>query len=250
MTGAYVSSFGSVRSLTATNRILGRGGFAVLEAPAPAPDTAGRTVLDVRRKLSLEALTKVPVCRTSACRSARQRALQTYLSGSQNVPADTALFSALSIAANAATNEDVLGTIWAGDLPRATRTALKQAAASYALRGAKGAATPALVGYLGQLCSAYEAWPTAGDALDRMHRPCQRVAAEAAYMGAWQDFIDSQSGQVILVANPTDPVSSGAWQERWNRGAAADKVYTFRQLAHTSMPSAISKRIRRDIASR
>lgn len=240
LAGVLTESFGAVRALPAIERVVGRGGFAVVASPSPWPDEGGARILGQRLAAARNALIATTPCPSGGCGS-RQQTLQRLLAGEvPGVSREQAELAVLGMAANLEDNARFLAELWAdgGQVTRAGAASLRRVAARFALSTGAGTPLPAHVGYLAGVCSTYSGWTGSTGAFAAMHRWCDQVP-RAGYGFGSRLAPPSATGRVYLALNRADPVVPWVFQSRWRRLAPAARVRVFETTGHVSPPEAV-----------
>lgn len=235
--GVYASSFGATRSAEAIRAVVKSGGFAVVDAPAPGPNTTGARILRDRWNRGWRVATATPAC-SASCVQVRNQKLKAFLSQSQQMERDDAELGLLSLTTHVGENEEFFKSVWRA-LPTLSRTQVlvwRRSARSFDLASSNAATQSQLVRYLSGMCAAYQGWPLrATNALEEMHLPCRSGALAGA------DITTSEpiEGRVLVLVNDIDSAVSKRLQESWATDLRGAKVAHYMAPGHTAAPELV-----------
>lgn len=238
LAGVLAESFGAVRALPAIERVLRRGGFAVVASPAPWLDEDGTRIVEQRNTAARSAVVARLPC---GCDSS-ERIVDRVLSGAvTGLSRDQAELAVLGMAASIEDNGPFLSKLAQNDghVDRVRAASLRRVAARFALTTGAGTPVRAHVGYLAGVCSMYGGWAGSTGAFGRMHRWCEQIrSAQYREEYAVTDHVPG-GGSMYLALNRADPVVPWALQARWRQIAPEAKINFFEVPAHVSPPATV-----------
>lgn len=246
LVGVFASSFGAIRALPAIRQVTSRGGFAVVESPAPWPDVSGTEIVQARVQSARRAVVGTPPCVAVECAERNRlvdRALRGELSG---VDGDDFEFAMLGMAAALSGNARFLADFWThdGEIGRAGQVSIRRVASQLSLVTGMGSAKPERVGYLAGACSTYQRWGAAPSAFARLHSACATVPSNGyrTWAETWS-FPKASGRRILVVVNQQDPVVPARFQKSWAARTGARLTLQFAEAGHVPMPSAMARRV-------
>lgn len=245
LNGVYAASYGAVRALPAVQRVTARGGFAVIESPAPPLGTSATTIVRSRLEAAERAIVWTSACARSEC-ARRYQILGQLLRGDDQVDPDDVQLALLGMSYSPQENEAFLRNLWrhGGKVDRVGAVSLRQVASRVALVTGAGTALHERVGYLAGTCSMYSHWPAGTSAFARMHRACATISPNG--YDSWADHhrIGTQARKnIALVVNRRDPVVPWALQRLWRADSVPANVFTFARPGHVTMPESVAAEV-------
>lgn len=254
LSGVYAASFGAVRALPAIQSVTDRGGFAIVESPAPWPSMAGAQILRARIAAARRAIVSTPSCRRAECRR-RTRLVEQILGGRVRAidPGDFEL-AMLGMAYDLEGNERFLDHFWSrsGRIGRAELVSLRRVGLGFSLVTGRGIPREERAGYLAATCSMYRGWsPEPRSALEKMHRSCDAVESNGYRKWAYSAQLSrGRSRSVLLLLNRSDPVVPFRLQRFWSESAGVEPMYLLSERGHVSMPDRLDGRVSRWVDQR
>ncbi len=242
ISGVYAESFGAIRSYPVMKLVAQRGGFVVMDSPAPTPTVSGIQMLKDRWKLTLDSVPRVPDCSTT-CVSDRRDELRTFLHGTDQLDATQAGLGLAGLAPNLADNEKFLETFWghSANLSRSGVLAWKQSAHDFNRSNSANEPAADLVSYIASICAAYSQWPTEPEnPVEAMHAICSDSA-----FATHQNGLPKLDGNLFLAVNDLDTVVPAASQAAWASQFSHAEVAHYRVRAHASAPDSVNAAVER-----
>jgi hypothetical protein len=262
ISGIYAQSFGAVRATAVMPELERTGGWAVLDTAAPPPSTPATTLM-VKRSLAVEqGLQDIMGCNDSDAPSDCRKELHQTLRGMGNddTPAGhsggieaykrmTALFSLSHDLKSIAKPIREILTNWP-ELSEVDEDIIESASFAYTQRYGDGQVLPEFVGYIANVCTAYEGWGVGagsrernplGAALSRMHYPCSVLPGSEA--STWTVPDAKEAPRLLLIANPMDPVTPPHAAESWAKQYPDADRLEYEYSGHTKAPENLDEEI-------
>ncbi|WP_158238997.1 alpha/beta hydrolase [Streptomyces barkulensis] len=262
--GIYAQSFGAVRASAVMPELKRTGGWAVMDAPAPPPGTHATTLM-VERSLAVEeGLQDVMGCTgddaAADCRKSLHRTLREMGSdsttptglggGVEQYERMTALFS---LSNNMESNRKPLREILTNwpELSATDQEVIKSGSYAFTRRHGDGQVLPDFVGYIANICPAYDGWGAGagsqernplGAAMARMHYACSAMPSDAEG-SAWTLPEAEDMPSLLLLENPQDPVTPQSAADAWGKNYPDADRFEYEYLGHTKAPDKLSPKI-------
>ncbi|WCN00990.1 alpha/beta hydrolase [Streptomyces sp. M92] len=262
ISGVYAQSFGAVRGTSVMSELERTGGWMVMDAPAPPPGTPATTLMVERSTAVEEGLQRIMGCHKSDALPDCEKELHQTLrdmgdgdtpvglaGGTEEYERMTALFSlSHDLESNAEPLREIL-TNWP-KLTEADQEIIGKASYSYTRRYGDGQVLPEFVGYLANVCTAYEGWGAGagsqernplGAALSRIHYPCAVMPGSKDSRWATPDA--GESPRLLLISNSMDPITPPRAAESWGDKYPDADLLEYEYSGHVKAPEELDEEI-------